>query len=124
MFRHSAMIGLASFAVAILAPAPTLHAQTSPALPSTSASALPPVLATETPVGPRIRSVGITRAELAPGLPSVTQGSPARRDFAWMVLGGATVIVGSIVGGDGGTIIMVTGGVIGLIGLWRYLQYS
>jgi hypothetical protein len=37
---------------------------------------------------------------------------------------GATLVVGSIVGGDGGTILMVTGGVIGLVGLWRYLQYS
>jgi hypothetical protein len=39
-----------------------------------------------------------------------------------MLIGGATLVVGSLVGGDAGTIIMITGGAIGLTGLWRYLQ--
>lgn len=76
-------------------------------------------------VGPVANSIGISRSAVASSAESaVLQSNPTRRDVAWMVLGGAALIVGSVVGGDGGTIIMVTGGVIGLVGLWRYLQYS
>ncbi|MBA3854631.1 MAG: hypothetical protein C0503_09455 [Gemmatimonas sp.] len=121
-----AVIGLASLTMAMVVAAPTLRAQAGTESTAGAAQVTVPVtaVAPATAAGPRVRSVGISRAEVAPGTPAVTQGSPARRDFAWMVLGGAAVVVGGIVGGDGGTIIMVTGGVIGLIGLWRYLQYS
>lgn len=44
------------------------------------------------------------------------------RNVALMIVGGAALIVGAIVGGRTGTIIMVGGGVIGLLGLWNYLQ--
>lgn len=43
-------------------------------------------------------------------------------NVALMIVGGTALIVGSVVGGDSGTIIMVGGGVVGLIGLYRYLQ--
>ena len=39
-----------------------------------------------------------------------------------MIVGGAALIVGAVVGGTAGTIIMIVGGVIGLVGLWNYLQ--
>jgi len=32
------------------------------------------------------------------------------------------MIVGAVIGGDAGTIVMVVGGVIGLVGLWNFLQ--
>jgi len=41
---------------------------------------------------------------------------------ALMVVGGAALIVGAIIGDDPGTIIMVGGAVIGLYGLYQYLQ--
>jgi hypothetical protein len=41
---------------------------------------------------------------------------------AMMVVGAAALITGAIIGGDAGTIIMVGGAVIGLIGLYDYLQ--
>ncbi len=75
-------------------------------------------------VGPLMVQSGVTRAVAAPPAMASMQHAASRRDVSWMIVGGAAVIVGSIVGGDGGTIIMVTGGVIGLVGLWRYLQYS
>lgn len=43
-------------------------------------------------------------------------------NVALMIVGGAGLIVGSIVEGDAGTVIMIGGGVVGLIGLYRYLQ--
>ena len=41
---------------------------------------------------------------------------------AMMVVGAAALITGAVIGGDAGTIIMVGGAVIGLIGLYDYLQ--
>jgi hypothetical protein len=39
-----------------------------------------------------------------------------------MGVGLAGIVVGSIIGGDSGTVIAVSGGVIGLFGLYRYLR--
>jgi hypothetical protein len=44
------------------------------------------------------------------------------RSPAMMIVGGAALLVGAVVGGKSGTIIMIGGGVIGLIGLWNYLK--
>jgi hypothetical protein len=41
---------------------------------------------------------------------------------ALMIVGGAGILVGAIVGGHAGTAIMVGGGVVGLVGLWNYLK--
>lgn len=43
-------------------------------------------------------------------------------NIAMMAVGGAALVVGLIIGGDGGLIIATTGGVIGLVGLYRYLK--
>jgi hypothetical protein len=39
-----------------------------------------------------------------------------------MLVGGAGLLVGSLVGGNAGTVLMVGGGVVGLLGLWNYLK--
>ena len=41
---------------------------------------------------------------------------------ALMVVGAAALITGAIIGGEPGTIIMVGGAVVGLYGLYQYLQ--
>lgn len=43
-------------------------------------------------------------------------------NIAMMAVGGAALVVGLIIGGDGGLIIATAGGVVGLVGLWRYLK--
>ena len=43
-------------------------------------------------------------------------------NVAMMIVGGAALVVGSLIDGDTGTIVMVSGGVVGLIGLFRYLR--
>lgn len=114
--------------VAVLVATPSLQAQSlviPAASPIATQSSVQASLAESTTLyGPVTTRVGITRGAPALGAENAMQSNPSRRDVAWMVLGGAALVVGSIVGGDGGTIIMVTGGVIGLVGLWRYLQYS
>ena len=44
------------------------------------------------------------------------------RNTAMMLVGGAGLLVGSLVGGNAGTVLMVGGGVVGLFGLWNYLK--
>ena len=41
---------------------------------------------------------------------------------AMMIVGGAAMIVGAVVGGKSGTAVMLGGGILGLVGLWNYLQ--
>lgn len=84
-----------------------------------------PVIATSATFGPHVVQVGVTRALVTtePTL-NLQGGTAGGRNVALMLIGGATLVVGSLVGGDAGTIIMITGGVIGLTGLWRYLQYQ
>lgn len=53
--------------------------------------------------------------------PSATRANLGQ-DRALMVVGAAALITGAIIGGDSGRIIMVGGAVVGLYGLYQYLQ--
>lgn len=44
------------------------------------------------------------------------------RPIALMVVGLGALLAGAIIGGDAGTIVMVGGAVIGLLGLYEYLR--
>jgi len=44
------------------------------------------------------------------------------QNVALMVVGGAGLIVGAVIGGRSGTIVMLGSVVIGLVGLYRYVQ--
>lgn len=75
--------------------------------------------------GPEPRPAGLQAAKANDRAPvdadrdkDVSVGS----NLALMGVGAAAVVVGLLVGGDGGTAIAVGGGVIGLIGLYRYLR--
>ena len=45
-------------------------------------------------------------------------GKPA----ALMIVGGAAILIGAVIGGDAGALFMIGGAVVGLIGLYQYLQ--
>lgn len=45
-----------------------------------------------------------------------------RQNDAMMIVGGAGLIVGAVIGGDAGTLLMVGGAVLGLFGLYKYLE--
>jgi hypothetical protein len=119
-----------SFAVALLVGAAFLpsdvHAQ-SAARDSTAADpfvtdtrTIP--LPTEQAAGPRIVHAGYTPVATQPLPAQGNEGVNAGSNVAMMGVGLAAIVVGSMVGGDGGTIIAISGGVIGLIGLFRYLR--
>ena len=58
-------------------------------------------------------------ADAAP-LPAATQSIGTSK--AQMVVGGAAIVVGVLIGGNGGSAIAIGGAVVGLYGLWNYLK--
>ena len=78
------------------------------------------------PAGPAVQSasVGVHRqvtardSSAAPSRGGAGMGQPE----AMMIVGGAALIVGAIVGDTPGEIIMIGGAIIGLVGLYKYLQ--
>jgi hypothetical protein len=76
--------------------------------------------------GPRVVRAGISAPMAnnrpAPGSPLNDAHVGAGSNVAMMGVGAAGIVVGSMIGGNGGTMIAIGGGVIGLIGLFRYLR--
>jgi alanine dehydrogenase len=125
-------------AMAVLLLATPLIAQSTTTLQDTTVvSALP---ASPAPASGVTSAVLIDRAPTAATTPSwmnatvvaptTAQMSVARasdsgrapQSTAMMIVGGAGLIVGAVVGGNAGTVFMVGGGIVGLLGLWNYLR--
>jgi hypothetical protein len=75
-------------------------------------------------LGPQVAPVDFVR--WAPPSP-FDEAAPQDRinagpNIAMMAVGGAAVVVGLIIGGDGGLVIATGGGLVALVGLWRYLR--
>lgn len=110
-------LGFASLTVARPAAAQSLAPTPAPAVTTPSASIAEPM------TGPTLgaASVAVRHVE------KPVAATPARRGgygqpVALMVVGGAGLLTGLIIGGDAGTAIAVGGAVVGLIGLYQYLQ--
>lgn len=79
-----------------------------------------------------VQHVGPTRDALAVGahasMSATTAPAPVRsgagvgQPEAMMIVGGAAILVGAVVGGDAGDIFMIGGAIVGLVGLYKYLQ--
>lgn len=124
---HRITTALAVFALAAVASAP-VHAQSATsdsmivALDGSPASVPSAVVSSPAPSAVVASPVAL-RAVVSTDVPSPPMyREKTSRSVALMVVGGAALIVGSIVDGDSGTIIMVGGAVIGLYGLWTYLK--
>ncbi len=99
---------------ALVTPTATLP-QTAPAPAAVPAAA---------PAGPTMdaAAVGVRHAA-----PTADESAAQRRGnygqpMALMIVGGAAVLVGLIIGGGAGTAIAIGGAVAGLVGLYQYLQ--
>lgn len=110
-------LGIASLTVARPAAAQDIALAPAPvAAPAPTASAEPVV-------GPTLTSatVAVRHAEVP------VAAAPARRGgygqpVALMVVGGAALLAGLIIGDGAGTAIAVGGAVVGLVGLYQFLQ--
>lgn len=91
-------------------------AQSAPAAPAAA-----PALA---PVGPTRSAAAISPTLALAEAPAAASSEAFARKLTngqkLMILGGAILITGAIIGGDAGTIIMIGGGAVGIYGL--YLQ--
>ena len=132
-FRSSALLA-ALFLGAAVRPA-TLHGQLSAAKTNGDAGVTSSTTLTPGPVdgaapsssaGPRVAPAGITRPVLANPLGVAQPGNDTHvgvgSNLAMIGAGAAAVVVGLMIGGNGGTLVALSGGVIGLIGFYRYLR--
>jgi hypothetical protein len=107
--------------VASLTVAPLAHAQSASFTPSPGSA---PIVATEpsaAPVGPTLEAASVGVHHVA------TEAAPAARrgmgqGEALMIVGGAAVLVGLLIGDGAGNAIAVGGAIVGLVGLYQYLQ--
>ncbi len=108
-------------AAARLAPTPSL-----PTAPTIAPTALDmPTLTPEPVTSPTSENAVLgLRASTTTVAPSMVPLPQQRQseNVAMMIVGGAGLVIGSLIDGDTGTIVMVAGGVVGLIGLFRYLR--
>ena len=99
---------------ALQAPALTVQAPASTA----QAPAVTPTLASaQADVAVGAHAVAMTTPFAPAPAPRAYGRSPAL-----MIVGGAMLLVGAVIGGDAGTIVMLGGGGLGLLGLWTYLR--
>jgi hypothetical protein len=123
-------------AIAVLLIATPLIAQGTTTIPDTTVLATPAASSSVVPsavVIDRVPSVGPApswtnairtapvKAPQATALGPIESGSTPENK-ALMIVGGAGILVGAIVGGNAGTAIMVGGSLVGLVGLWNYLK--
>lgn len=111
------LLRLAVLAVCCATLIPSAGAAQSAATPSVAAPRSGAPLASQA-------AVGVRRAALAPapiGAPAPFRGN-TKQNRAMMIVGAAALLTGAVIGGDAGSLIMVGGAVVGLWGLYQYMQ--
>lgn len=118
---RAALLSLCTLLIVVLAR--PLQAQS-----LTDSTLVPPAVQNDTRP---VQHVGPTRDALVVGAhttispsltPAAARGSGVGQPEALMIVGGAAILVGAVIGGDAGDIFMVGGAVVGLVGLYKYLQ--
>jgi hypothetical protein len=128
-FRSALPFALALGVASVSVAAPARAQDTSTVAPAAPAAATEPAVPQPTAATPPA-AAGPTADAAAVGVrhaPVPNDAAPARRGgygqpVALMVVGGAAVLVGLIIGGGAGTAIAIGGAVAGLVGLYQYLQ--
>jgi hypothetical protein len=79
---------------------------------------------TPTSSGPTLEgaSVGVRNAESKAAAPASPAGRYYDQGTKLMIIGGAAILTGIVVGGNAGHAISIVGAVIGLYGLYKYLE--
>jgi hypothetical protein len=110
-------LGIASLTVARPAAAQEISLAPSPVAAVAVAPSAEPL------VGPTMTSatVAVRHAE-TPVAPAPARRAGYGQPVALMVVGGAALLTGLIIGDSAGTAIAVGGAVVGLVGLYQYLQ--
>jgi hypothetical protein len=124
--RHALPFALALSvaSVAFATPAAAQDARLAPAADSAPATAqsAPPAASAITPAGPTMEAAAVAVRHAPVATAATAPRGGYGQPMALMIVGGAAVLVGLIIGGDVGTVIAVGGAVAGLVGLYQYLQ--
>ena len=114
-------LGLASLTLARPVAAQEISLAPAPVAASVAPTATPAAM--DAPAGPTFSSasVAVRHAEI-PVAPAAPRRAGYGQPIALMVVGGAALLTGLIIGDDAGTVIAVGGAVVGLVGLYQYLQ--
>jgi hypothetical protein len=109
-------------ALALVLRAPVGAAQTLTATPI--APNFPTPVASQQQVGPTLGALSVGVHASIPATPTAPPRGSAGlgQSEAMMIVGGAAILVGAIVGGNAGDVFMVGGAIVGLYGLYKYLQ--
>lgn len=86
-----------------------------------AAQGAPALRASGAPVAART-SVGVQKSKVVPTPLPAPPRADTRQNRAMMIVGGAAMLTGAVVGSDAGTLISVGGAVVFLWGLYQYLQ--
>ena len=133
MTLHVRLFAVASFAAITLGVAPLAAQSRGPSdsrdeFPAAAALGVAPSVATDTmtatPRGPAVASARVAshRITTPRGAPPVIQNRSSNRNaVALMIVGGAALVVGAVIGNDAGTLVMLGGAGIGLYGLYLFL---
>jgi hypothetical protein len=112
-------------AIATIGIVPTAFATPLGSVPGDSASATttPGSASVAAVRGPSASSARVAAHALSTsrGAAPVFQDKKPKRSVVFMIVGGAALVVGAVIGDDAGTIVMLGGAAIGLYGLYRYL---
>ncbi|HEU4989464.1 MAG TPA: hypothetical protein VFT41_06765 [Gemmatimonadaceae bacterium] len=126
MFTASRFLAIAAalvVAVPLAAQQASLDSTARPIAPAAVVASANPVAAAPV-VGPMLHPDAVSArmpATARTAMPMYANGDNSQ-NVALMVVGGAGLIVGAVIGGRSGTIVMLGGGILGLVGLFRYLQ--
>ena len=76
------------------------------------------------PIGPTVQAAraGITAPPATTVAVAQQLETPSRESAALMIVGGAALLAGLLIGGGAGTAIAVGGTLLGLYGLWMYVR--
>jgi hypothetical protein len=117
---RAALIVMSALALVLRA-----HSGAAQTLTATTLSpTLPTPIPTQQQVGP---TFGALSVGVHASIPATTSAPPRGsaglgQSEAMMIVGGAAILVGAIVGGNAGDVFMVGGAIVGLYGLYKYLQ--
>jgi len=92
-------------------------------LPTATASDTVSSADSTTNTGPRMAPTGVRRQSAAAGQAAMaSQPQSMGKPMALMIVGGAAIVLGAVIGGDIGTLFMIGGTVSLLIGLYQYVK--
>ena len=122
MNLHARLSAMAAFAALTWAAAP-LHAQSQGEIEVRDTAAVaqpaPPAVRGPTVASARVASHAVSTPNGAP--PVIQNRTSNKNAVALMIVGGAALVVGAVIGDDAGTLVMLGGAAIGLYGLYHFL---